>query len=301
MTPRLSVVIPSHRRADHLRRCLAILRRYAPSDTEILVIDDGSPDGLITRTAARGGIRAIPTGGAGFCVAANRGIAASGAAFVQLLNDDTAVCPGWAQAALGPFADARVGAVAPLLVTPDERTIDAAGDDWDAGGFTRKRGHGEPAAGEWLVPRDVPAACAAAAFYRRDALHRVGAFAAPFGAYFEDVDLSLRLGRAGYRVRYEPASRVRHWGGQSYGGHRANPGLLARQSRNEERLFWRHLPTGLSGARALARHTLVLAAKAARRAGEGTLRPFLIGRRAAWAEVPALLRWRADFWASVGA
>ena len=104
---------------------------------------------------------------------------------------------------------------------------------------------------------------------------QVGAFPENFGAYFEDVDLAFRLNRAGWQVRYEPASRVFHRGGSSYG--RAQRRLLEQQSRNEERVFWRNLP-GPALRRALPRHLGVLAAKAWRRWHEGGLAPFLCGR-----------------------
>ena len=45
------------------------------------------------------------------------------------------------------------------------------------------------------------------------------------------------------------------------------------QSRNEERVFWRHV-----GRRHLGRHLLVLAGKSARRIEDGTLAPWLTGR-----------------------
>ena len=94
---------------------------------------------------------------------------------------------------------------------------------------------------------------------------------------------------AGYRVLFEPRSRVLHRVSASYG----TPGrrLLEQQSRNEERVFWRNLP-GRVLARALPRHLAVLAAKAWRRWREGALAPFLCGRLRVLGEVAALLRHR---------
>src|SRR5262249_60016595 len=117
-------------------------------------------------------------------------------------------------------------------------------------------------------------ASAAAAFYRRSAVLRVGAFPESFGAYFEDVDLAFRLHRAGYQAVFEPAARVWHHGSASY---RRSRGLEAQQSCNEERVFWRNLP-GPVLLRALPRHGLVLAAKAWRRWREGEPMPLLRGR-----------------------
>jgi GT2 family glycosyltransferase len=150
--PPLSVIIPSHCRADLLALCLRSVARHAPPDCEILVVDDASPGGVVSQMAAAfAGVRVVRLPRrSGFCVAANAGIAAASARVVELLNDDTEVTAGWAEAALRWFADPRVAAVAPLVLQndPDRRArglpprIDSAGDEYDRGGFARKRGRG---------------------------------------------------------------------------------------------------------------------------------------------------------------
>jgi GT2 family glycosyltransferase len=322
MPPPLSVVIPSHSRADLLALCLQSVTRHAPPATEVVVVDDGSPDGLISRTAAGFvGARVVRLPQrSGFCVAANAGIAAASAPFVELLNDDAEVTAGWADAALRWFADPRVGAVAPLVLQndPDRLArglpplIDSAGDEYDPGGFARKRGHGLVWANPERqrgggVPRPrrtalrgehppatatpsltlgvrragpVWGASAAAAFYRCSALLAAGGFPQDFGAYFEDVDLSFRLRRLGYDVWYDPASVVWHRVSASY-GKRPSRRVLEQQSCNEERVFWRNV-RGRDRLRYLPRHAAVLAAKATRRVSEGTIVPWAVGRLRAW-------------------
>src|SRR5439155_24255708 len=127
------------------------------------------------------------------------------------------------------FADPRVVAVALLVLQNDPARhahglpplIDTAGDEYDPGGFARKRGHGTvwangPAsAGRAPGPPgpltrgrspgssgSVPAASACAAFYRRGALQHAGGFPEPFRAYLEDVGLSRRLRRPGGGTAY---------------------------------------------------------------------------------------------------
>jgi GT2 family glycosyltransferase len=303
---RLSVVIPSHRRCDLLRLCLQSVTRHAPPETEILVIDDGSPSGCVTAVGQDFvGVRVIrfPLS-RGFCGAVNAGIAAARGEIVELLNDDTEVTAGWAERALHSFVDTTVAAVAPLVVwASDPRRVDSSGDRYFVGGVAGKRGHGEPLCDVHLRPGPVFGASGSSAFYRRDVLLRVGGFP-PFGAYFEDVDVAFRLHRAGYRVTYEPASRVLHRISSSYG----KPGrqLLEQQSCNEERVFWRNLP-GRVLWRALPVHVGVLLAKAYRRWRRGELIPFVCGRLRLLGEVPALLRhrrelarWGATDWASWG-
>jgi GT2 family glycosyltransferase len=309
----LSVVIPSHSRADLLRLCLASVTRFAPADTEVIVVDDGSRGAIVSQTAAEFAgvkvIRRLKPGG--FCVAANAGIAAASAPVVELLNDDAEVTAGWANAAVGWFADARVVAVAPLVLQNDPARlaralpplIDTAGDEYDPGGFARKRGRGsvwasggrEPPEGTDTppaprgetrgahAPRSPRPTCASAcaAFYRRDAVLRAGGFPEHFRAYFEDVDLSLRLRRLGGEIVHEPGSVVWHRVSSSYG---SRPGrrVLEQQSCNEERVFWRNTP-GRELPRRLPRHAAVLAGKALRRWQEGALLPWLLGRvRAVW-------------------
>lgn len=371
MTPALSIVIPSHCRDDLLRRCLASVAQHAPTDTEVIVVDDGSVRGTIAAAARQfAGVTVLRLPRRrGFCVAANRGIAAARAAFVEMLNDDTEVAAGWATAALAVFADPSVAAVAPLVLQapvappkndevaarhavpprPDpspaalhpkyrgERgpialvhapqtwvsasplpctrgrgeggegaepgatssvctathqsslLIDSAGDRYHVGGVAGKRGHGRPLDVDYLSPCRVFGASGSSAFYRRDVLLDVGGFPESFGAYFEDVDLSFRLNRAGYQVRFEPAARVLHHVSASYG--RAGRQLLEQQSLNEERVFWRNIPAAEMGW-ALPQHAAVLAGKAWRRWQEGLLVPFVCGRLRLLGELPALWRHR---------
>ncbi|VTT97853.1 Putative glycosyltransferase OS=Singulisphaera acidiphila (strain ATCC BAA-1392 / DSM 18658 / VKM B-2454 / MOB10) GN=Sinac_5391 PE=4 SV=1: Glycos_transf_2 [Gemmataceae bacterium] len=315
------MVVPSHKRADLLALCLASVTRFAPPGTEVIVIDDGSRDAVVSRAAAAfDGVKVVRRARAGgFCVAANAGIAAATAPVIELLNDDAEVTAGWADAALRWFTDPRVVAVAPLVLQNDPQRrarglpplIDTAGDEYDLGGFARKRRcigvegdrgiHGDAetdgeSAGGLISPTpclplspsaplpqsDSPAtagtvwgASAAAAFYRRDALVRAGGFPEHFKAYFEDVDLSFRLRRLG-AIAYDPASVVWHRVSSSYGA-RPSRRTLELQSCNEERVFWRNV-RGADRLRWLPRHAAVLCAKAARRFEEGALLPWLLGR-----------------------
>ena len=297
----LSIVIPTHHRSDLLRHCLATVNAHAPQGAEILVVDDASPSEAATHVADEfPGVRVVrQPRRRGFAAAANTGIRASRGAIVELLNDDTEVQPGWADAALRWFEDPAIGAVAPLVLAwPKGDTIDSAGDRYYLGGVANKRGHGQPLRPEFLQPRPVFGASASAGFYRRAALDQVGLFPESFCSYFEDVDLAFRLQRAGWRAMYEPASRVLHHVSASHGtkGRR----LVEQQSCNEERVFWRNLsPRELCAA--LPRHAAVLAGKVWRRWNDGTLTPWMFGRFRAWREFTQLREHRRKHGASASA
>jgi len=270
--------------------------RHRPPGTQVIVVDDGAPGGAASGAAeCFDDVEIVKLERrCGFCVAANAGIQIARGTIVELLNDDTEVTEGWADAALARFEDPVIGAVAPLVLCRPETAdsapqIDSAGDRYYVGGVAGKRGHRQPLGPAFLYHRHVFGASASSAFFRREALLRAGAFPESFVAYFEDVDLAFRLHWAGYQVLFEPTSRVFHHVSASYG--RPQRRLLERQSQNEERVFWRNLP-GRVLLRSLPLHFAVLAAKALRRWQEGGLMPFIWGRLRVLGELSAMVSHR---------
>jgi GT2 family glycosyltransferase len=288
--PQLSIVIPSCVRTDLLQRCLETVTFYAPPHTEVIVVDDASVGGCVSETAALfPSVRTLRLSRrSGFCVAANVGIRATTAPIIELLNDDTEVTAGWAEAALQPFTNPQVIAVAPLVLQLDpvrriaeSPLVDSAGDEYDRGGFARKRFHGVPLNADHKMWTSGPVwgVSATAGVYRRSALFDAGLFPEHFGAYFEDVDLSHRLRKYG-EVWFEAASVVWHRVSASY-GRKPTRRVLEQQSGNEERVFWRNT-RGRALWSAIPRHVAVIAGKAIRRIQEGQFLPWSIGRLRVW-------------------
>jgi GT2 family glycosyltransferase len=264
--------------------------------SQILVVDDASEGEGVTAAARafpKVEVVRLPRRG-GFCAAANAGVRAASGTIVQLLNDDTEVTPGWAGPALARFATPKVAAVTPLVLigppgAPGPVRVDSTGDRYFVGGVASKRGHGEVLSAHHLVAGPVFGASGSASFFRKSAFLAVGGLPVELGAYFDDVDLSFRLRRAGHAILYEPASRVYHRVSSSYG--RPGGALLALQSRNEELVYWRNLPAWQLAC-ALPLHLAVLAGKALRRLRQGQLLPFLAGRLAALAAAGEVWRHR---------
>jgi GT2 family glycosyltransferase len=300
--PLCSIVIPTYNGQELLGRCLASLARHRPPGPqwaiEIVVADDASTDGTTEWLArARPDVRVVRLErNGGFCVAANAGINAARGRFIQLLNNDTEVAPGWIEAGLAPFSDASVGSVAPLvLIRSDPSRVDSAGDAYAWVGWPTKRGHGEPAA-RWAgrPVEEVFGASGSSAFYRAKALHQAGGLDSLFGSYYEDIDLAFRLRWAGYRCVFAPRCRIYHEISATYD--HVSPALQRRMARNAELVFWSNLPGGLL-ALALAPHLGFIAAQAAWRLARGRLHPFLAGKcdaLRAWPEIRARRRWRVE-------
>ena len=287
--PTLSVVIPTHNGRHLLASCLGSLRDHRPDgvDLEVIVADDASTDDTadwIATEHPEARVVPLPTN-VGFCAAANAGIAAARGEFIQLLNNDAEVLPGWLEAGLAPFDDPLVGSVAPLVAIRSRPTrVDSAGDAYAFFGWPSKRGHGE-SIGHWArrPVEEVFGASASSAFYRADALRSVGAFDPSYGSYYEDVDLAFRLRWAGYRCVYAPSCRILHDVSATY--HHGSSSLHRRMSRNAEALFWSNLPAVWLVLAILPRFAF-LAAQLVWKLSRGQARAFLAGKAAAFRSIP---------------
>ncbi|MBV8488100.1 MAG: glycosyltransferase family 2 protein [Planctomycetaceae bacterium] len=278
-----SIVIPSYNGRTLLEVCLNSVFAHLPTDrarsAEVIVVDDGSTDGtaewLATTFPQVRVIRRERNGG--FCATANAGLAAARGRFIQLLNNDTEVRPGWLQAGLAPFTDPTVGSVAPLvLVRSEPDRVDSAGDSYSLAGWPTKRGHGEPA-DRWArrTEDEVFAASGSSAFYRTEAIGKVGGFDPLLGSYYEDVDLGFRLRWAGYRCIYSPHCQILHEISATYD--HARPGLQRRIARNAELVFWSNLPTRKLAV-AIVPHIVLLLVQAGWRMVRLKFVPFFLGK-----------------------
>jgi GT2 family glycosyltransferase len=219
-TPMLSVVICAFNGERWLRACLRSLQR-AQGMFEIIVVDNGSADdgaGMVEREFAEA--RVIRTGeNLGFAGGNNVGIQAARGEVIVLLNQDTEVEPESLERIAAAFAaDARIGAVGCKLLYPDRKTIQHAGAVIFPNGNTMHVGVGEEDRGQYDEPRESEYVTGAALGLRRVALEEVGLLdAGYFPAYFEELDLLMRMRRAGWKVWYEPRAVVVHHESQTMG------------------------------------------------------------------------------------
>ena len=275
----VAVVIPNYNGARWLPGVLASLAAQTVAPAEVLVVDDGSTDDSAAIAEAAGArvLRLAENGG--FARAANAGLAAVGSEAVALVNTDVVLDPDWLARALAALG-ASEGAVATKLLDLDDPAIlYSAGDVLRRDGVCEQRGRFERDRGAYDEPGEVFSACAGAALYRRVAVLGAGGFDERLGMYLEDVELGLRLRRAGWSCAWEPRAVARHAGAGSSGG----PGALI--ERNTLLLVARHFR--LRWLPLVAYRQLGWAWHAAR---DGRLREHLAGVRMALPLLPAFLR-----------
>src|ERR1019366_2336766 len=93
--PRLAAVIPTWNRRDLLVTLLKSLAAQTRRFDEIIVVDNGSTDDS-ANLAERAGAKVLRLGrNLGFAAAVNRGIEATYAEWVAILNNDVTLEPDW--------------------------------------------------------------------------------------------------------------------------------------------------------------------------------------------------------------
>src|SRR4051794_4054829 len=111
--PSVAVVIPSWRRPDALRRCLAGLQRQAVGPNEVVVARRW--DDVATRAAVAGvsspRLREVTVAEPGVVAARNAALAVVGSDVVAFVDDDAVPRPDWIERMLRHYADPAVGAV----------------------------------------------------------------------------------------------------------------------------------------------------------------------------------------------
>ncbi len=222
--PEVACVVVNRDGGEALFAALKSLEAQQGIDLSIVVVDNASRPGERERLAREAPeARVVPfSENLGFAGAANEGIARTRSSFVLLLNNDAALAPDYvARLAARLALDSRLAAAQGLVRSGDGKRVDSAGLEWNL------RGEAVPvlagASAENLPEEafEVAGVSATAALYRREALESVAphgeVFDRAYFAYYEDVDLSLRLLRAGWRFACDPAAVARHEGSRTGG------------------------------------------------------------------------------------
>lgn len=248
----MAVVIVSYEVSDELSRCLRSLRRagFANAPHEVVVVDNASTDGTAERVRLEHPwVRLVARpDNRGFAASVNEGVALTRAEHVLVLNPDTEVPPDCLSLlALARQRSPEAGAIGFRHVDGDglfqlsiglwpsfatELLRRMVQRRLDAGDRSLR------AACELFLRRTRPVAWASgsALLVRRDAFGAIGGFDEGYFLYFEDLDLCLRLWRAGLPVVYEPAMTVVHYRGRSA---RRAPARVAQAYRESQLRFWR--------------------------------------------------------------
>ena len=222
MAPRVCVILVNWNGRDDTLECLDSLRAIEYSNLQILVVDNGSRDDSVDALrAAFPDVEIIETkANLGFTGGNNVGIRralSNGADFVFLLNNDTTIAPrAISELVKAAQENPKFGLLTPVINyydRPDEAWFGGARLDIKNGIAVHDNSY-PPQTGETL--REIPWASGCAMFFPAELLRRLKGFDDRFFLNWEDVDLSLRVRRAGFKIGLVPSARVWHKVGRSF-------------------------------------------------------------------------------------
>ena len=219
----VAIILVNWNGLEFTKACLQSLSKLDYPNFHILVVDNGSDEKEGEKLAALfPTIEVIENGqNLGFAGGNNVGIRhalAQGFSHVLLLNNDTVVEPD----SLGQLVSTaqkypEAGVIQPMILfMHNPREIWSAGGKWIPE-LSRAitLGDREPLA-EYRVKRpELDWATGCAMLVSREAISKAGLLNEQYFVYFEDVEWSLRIRKAGFKIRLEEKSKIYHEAGAS--------------------------------------------------------------------------------------
>ncbi|MFC8297180.1 bifunctional polysaccharide deacetylase/glycosyltransferase family 2 protein [Micromonospora orduensis] len=203
VTAPVSMIVPAYNEKEGIA---AAVRSFAggdhPGGIEVVVVDDGSTDGTADIVDALGlpNVRVVRKPNGGKPSALNTGVALARHDLIVMVDGDTVFEPDSVRRLVQPFADPQVGAVAGNVKVGNRRGLIAKWQHIEyVIGFNLDRRLYETLRCMSTVPGAIGG-------FRRQALRYAGGMTDDTLA--EDTDITMALGRAGWKVVYEETARA---------------------------------------------------------------------------------------------
>ncbi len=223
MTKKVAVILVNWNSFQLTADCIASLGAMPYSDYSIIVVDNGSVDrsGQLLKETYDHIILIESSKNLGFTGGNNLGMqyaVEQGYTYALLLNNDTFVEPGFLEVLVN-YMDLHpeAGIIQPLIYFNHNRSL-----VWNGGsyyntwlGYAYTTNFNKPLLPESRIIKEVDWVTGCAFFTRTAILRETGFLAENLFIYFEDVDLSFRIKKAGYKLIYHPESVIYHIAGMS--------------------------------------------------------------------------------------
>jgi GT2 family glycosyltransferase len=195
---RVTVAIPCYNGAAFVDKAIAsILSQSHPAD-QIIVIDDGSTDNS-AEIIARYPVHLIRhETNKGLAAARNTAMAEAKGDILVFVDVDVIADPRLIEALLTGYTNPRIAGVGGQGI---EANVHSLADRW-------RRAHAQQSHGN--KPKYVDFLHGLCMSFRLECLREIGGFDPTFRTNAEDVDVSLRLKKAGYQLYYQPDAKVYH-------------------------------------------------------------------------------------------
>ncbi|MHB9093104.1 MAG: glycosyltransferase family 2 protein [Eubacteriales bacterium] len=231
-TPRLtSIIILTFNELRFTKVCLEYIRRYTSEPYELVVVDNASTDGTVEYLRGQKDIKlVINDKNNGFAKGCNQGIEIAAGDYILLLNNDTAVSPGW----LGNMivcleSDQSIGIVGPrsnYVKEPQRLKVEYTTMDQIVSFSTQFNKVSDPS--KWF---ELEMAVGFCMLIKRKVIDVVGLLDEQFGkGFFEDDDYCRRAKEKGFKIMCAGDTFVHHFGSASFIGNKIDYNRLEREN-----------------------------------------------------------------------
>lgn len=220
--PDTSIVIPVFNKVEFTFQALrSLLREVNFDETEVIIVNNASTDETPRLLTHFQGLITVINNeeNRGFVDASNQGAAVARGKYLVFLNNDTVVLPGWLKHLRETIeGEARVGAVGSMFLYEDGRVQEAGAIVWRDGAAFHYGWAGSSEDRRYNFAREVDYCSGASLLVRRDLFEQLGGFDRRYApAYYEDADICFGVRSLGYKVIYQPMSRIVHHEGATAG------------------------------------------------------------------------------------
>lgn len=229
-----SVIIPNFNGAKFIPECLNSLidaaKNCPQSKFELIFVDNGSKDDSVK--IAKNITKNLPilntkylilNTNYGFANAVNQGINHSKHPWVVILNNDLTMEPNWfllVSTAIQKNLFPNIATYCGTVLNHNGTKFESQGLDFKIQGKCLNISNGQPfdksvflASDKLIAEKLIWGASASLIVYQKDLIQKIGLFDQDFFAYEEDVDLSFRLNKFGFKSLYIPTAISYHLGG----------------------------------------------------------------------------------------
>lgn len=192
-------------------------------DMEVIVIDNASQEDEATAIQQKyPQIKVIKSKkNLGFAGGNNLGIKEAKGRYIYLVNNDTIFKDFNTQALIDRLeSSSKIGVVCPKIrFAWGNNPIQFTGYTPLSNVTIRNKsiGFGEEDHSQYDIPHSTPYAHGAAMMLKREVIDKVGMMPECFFLYYEELDWSMMITRAGYEIWYEPACTIYHKESQATG------------------------------------------------------------------------------------
>ena len=217
----VTIVIPAYNNFVEVAVLIeSIVSFSSNTNYSIIIADDASPNFNFSVFGVLPGVRVVRNAtNCGYIDNVNHAATGISTTYLLTLNQDVVVCPGWLDEMVAEMErDSRNAIVGPRVLDHEFNILEAGALIFQEAHAMHRGRRSAPDTPRYAYSREVDYVSGCALLIRTEVWGRLSGLDEQYRpAYYDDVDLCLRVHALGLRVRYAPLSCIIHFEGTSMG------------------------------------------------------------------------------------